>query len=207
MKTAAIITAALALAACQSDPPTRYAAQAEHPFEIRESYHDIQLGGLSIDELQARAWSFGIGRPNNGSTFTMTADSVAARLIVSSLMSAGVAAEDIIVVSSQQETKIRRIDRIAIANGCYGAPQPGTPFALDDGFGHSNANSALLGCAVRRNIAAMTDDPRTLFNKVTDPGRDGARADNVYKKWVTAPGAAAGALTPASTSQTGGSGK
>jgi type IV pilus biogenesis protein CpaD/CtpE len=207
MKVAAITIAALMLTACQSEVSTRYVVQVDHPFEIRESFHEIQLGGLSVDELQARAWSFGVGRPNNGSTFAVTADSVAAELIHGSLMAAGVAGEDIIIVSSPQTTTIRRIDRIAIAKGCYGAPEPESPFVLDDGFGHSNADSMLLGCAVRRNIAAMTDDPRMLFNKGTDPGRDGAKADNVYKKWLTAPGGSAGSTFLTPTPQTSGSGK
>lgn len=196
------------LAGCQPPPrPADYHVLAQHAFAIRESVHDLQLAGASDREMDARVQAFATGRPNNGSSFTVSADPVTGALIRTALIATGVAPADILLTPSSSAPALRRLDRIAIATGCYGAPTPHAGLALDDGFSHDNTNSALHGCSVRRNVAAMADDPRTLFNESPAAGRDGARAADVYGKWTRGRRTDSEALTAAPTSPLGGGGK
>ena len=186
MRAIKLIVMAMAVAGCQSDADfEQYHHPAKHPYEIAESEVSTTLIGLSENEMSKRIREFASNRPNNGSSFIVRATQFEAEAIVVKLFEIGVDPRDIMVVDDNKTASISRIDRTATVAGCYGPPEPLLGVGrVDDGFGYDNANSALLGCATRRNIAAMTDDPRTLF--VSDPvtGRSGARAAAIYAKWV-----------------------
>lgn len=179
------IIAALLLSACQADGPKRYHVTAEHPFQILEELRSFALGGTSAGEVEKTAAYAGSSRPNNGSSFTVAADAMTGEAVRRRLLETGVAPGDILLAAPTGGAQILRIDRVAIATNCAATPEPYfNPTKLDDGLGRENSNSALFGCAVRRNVATMTDDPRTLFNADQATGRDGARGAEVYGKWV-----------------------
>lgn len=184
---ASILTAGVALfalAACNSTTPPDYHEEAAHPFVLSESKADISLAGLGAGARDQRAAFFAANRPNDGSSFTVAGDTATVEAVRRVLLANGVAVQDIAVVAAATPG-ITRIDRIAHVAGCEVAPEVRSLFGtLDDGIQHSNANSALLGCAIRRNIAAMTADPRALFASGTYSGRDGARAADVYGKYT-----------------------
>jgi pilus biogenesis lipoprotein CpaD len=173
-----------ALAACNHTTPAAYHEAAAHPVVLSESKADVTLAGLDAAGRDQRAAQFAANRPNDGSSFTVAGDAVTAEAVRRVLLANGVAAQDIAVVAAATPG-ITRIDRIAHVAGCEVAPEAQSLFGeLDDGLQHSNANSALLGCATRRNIAAMTADPRSLFVAGSYTGRDGARAADVYGKYT-----------------------
>ena len=174
------------LAAGCTTPPAQYHDVAAHQYELRQSGTEVALTNRGGAEVDAVARDLAFARPNNGSTFTLTADNVTALRVMRVMREAGVRREDIQLVAAPQPISLARTDRTAIAAGCYGAPESMLGFGrLDDGYGHNNANSELLGCAVRRNIAAMTDDPRALVVAEPMTGRSGARGAAVYDKYVT----------------------
>jgi type IV pilus biogenesis protein CpaD/CtpE len=184
MKRSVIITALL-LSACQADGPTRYHVIAEHPFQIREDLYTFELTGKSAAEVERTAVYAGSSRPNNGSSFTVAADAMTGEIVRRRLLETGVAPNDVLLAAPMSGALITRIDRTAHVANCTATPESFfDPTKLDDGLGRENSNSALFGCAVRRNVAAMTDDPRTLFNAGQATGRDGARGAEVYGKWV-----------------------
>jgi type IV pilus biogenesis protein CpaD/CtpE len=134
--------------------------------------------------MAEQARRFADARPNNGSSFTVRAGTNAADVIARAIASTGVAPADIRILSSA-ETVVERIDRVVSPEGCEGAPETAfRPGLVDDGYSHDNANGALFGCAVRRNIAAMVDDPRTLVASNRFSGRDGTRSADIYSKWT-----------------------
>lgn len=185
MTRAALLAAALLLSACQADGPHRYHVMAEHPFQIRETQQAFDLAGKGAAEVERTATLAGSTRPNNGSSFAVHADAMTGSVVRRKLLESGVAPSDILLTAPGGPARIVRIDRMAFAANCTAAPQPAFDLtSIDDGFGHENSNSALFGCAVRRNIAAMTEDPRTLFNAEAATGRDGARGAEVYGKYV-----------------------
>jgi type IV pilus biogenesis protein CpaD/CtpE len=180
-----LIIAALLLSACQADGPKRYHVMAEHPFQIREDLRTFELGGKSTSEVEQTAAYAGASRPNNGSSFAVAADAMTGEVVRRRLLETGVAPSDILLVAPTGGANITRVDRTAYVANCAATPESFfNPTKLDDGLGRENSNSALFGCAVRRNVATMTDDPRTLFNAGQATGRDGARGAEVYGKWV-----------------------
>jgi pilus assembly protein CpaD len=182
---AAAVIVGLLLASCTT-PPQQYHTGAQHPFTLTETVAEVSLQGLRATDVDTLTADFAAARPNNGSSFTITADPSTAQRIGRILRQAGVAASDVRLVAAAQPMSLLRTDRVAGVADCAGAPQPKPLWgvaSLDDGFGHDNANSALLGCAVRRNIAAMSDDPRALFGAEAWTGRDGGRAGEVMTKW------------------------
>lgn len=184
MKRTAVI-AALLLAACQGDGPKRYHVIAEHPFQIREDLREFDLTGQSTSEVERIAFYAGASRPNKGSSFTIFADAMTGEAVRRRLLEAGVAPGDILLVAPTAGARIARIDRLAFVANCMATPEPYFNLGkIDDGLGRENSNSALFGCAVRRNVAAMTEDPRNLFNADASTGREGARGAEVYGKYV-----------------------
>lgn len=190
MKTAlALASLAVVLTACQSPDLRDYHPAAAHPFQMREQIVRLPLAGVTAEAAATNAVAFGLKRPNNGSTFVVLADETVGPAVRAALMAgAGVDPRDIVVAVLPEAPEIMRTDRQAIAAGCYDSPQvmSGKDYLtkLDDGLNRSNTDSKLYGCSVRRNIAAMTDDPRTLFGPVHSAPRDGAIAGNVYGKYV-----------------------
>jgi type IV pilus biogenesis protein CpaD/CtpE len=185
MKRLLTLLAAIFLSGCQADGPKRYHVMAEHPFEIRETAQEFDLTGKSAAELERLVKHAGATRPNNGSSFAVSADAMTGDAVRRLLLEVGVPPADILLIAPTSGARILRIDRIAHVANCVATPEPYfNPAKIDDGLGHANSNSALFGCAVRRNIAAMTEDPRTLFNAGASTGRDGARAADVYGKWA-----------------------
>jgi type IV pilus biogenesis protein CpaD/CtpE len=184
MKHIAVI-AVLLLSACTADGPKRYHVMAEHPFQIREDLREFDLTGKGTSEVERLALHAGATRPNNGSSFTVAADLMTGEVVRRRLLEAGVAPSDILLIAPSERARILRVDRTASVANCVATPEPFfNPVKIDDGLGLENSNSALFGCAVRRNIAAMTDDPRTLFNVSGFTGRDGARGAEVYSRYV-----------------------
>lgn len=176
--------AVLGLGGCAAPPPPAYHPLAEHPFAIKELAANAHLDATTPTLVVEQARRFADARPNNGSSFTVRAPSGAAETIARAILSTGVAPKDIRVVTSA-DNAIERIDRVVTPEGCEGAPEAAfRPGLADDGYTHDNANSALFGCAVRRNIAAMVDDPRTLVASDRFSGHDGARSADVYAKWI-----------------------
>jgi hypothetical protein len=196
------VIALLTLAACQADGPKRYHVMAEHPYQIAENLRRFELDGKSAREVEQTAAYAGATRPNNGSSFTVAADAMTGEAVRRGLLEAGVAPSDILLVAPTRGAVITRIDRVASVANCVAIPEAySNPAKIDDGFGRENSNSALFGCAIRRNIAAMTDDPRTLFNASAPTGRDGARGAEVYGKYVKGQSTdSAGGPSAASTS-------
>lgn len=190
MKNALVFAAlALSLTACQNPDLRAYHPAAAHPFEMREQIVRLSLAALTAENAAARAVAFGKQRPNNGSTFVILADDSVGPAVRAALVNgAGIDPRDIVVAVLPEAPEIMRTDRTAIAAACSEQPKVmsrGNYFwTLDDGLSHNNSNSKLYGCSVRSNIAAMTDDPRTLFGPVHDAPRDGALAGNVYGKYV-----------------------
>lgn len=173
------------LAAGCTTPPARYHDVVAHPFELRRSGTEVALANRERADIDAVARDLAAARPNNGSTFTLTADNPTATRLLAVLRREGVRREDILLVAAAQPVSLARTDRTAIATGCYGPPESVLGFGrLDDGYQHDNANSRLLGCAIQRNIAAMSDDPRALVAADAMTGRDGARAADTYDKWI-----------------------
>ena len=163
--------------------PADYNELAAHPFVITQSTVQMDLAGIDARDRDARIRAFAVARPNDGSTFTVAADAAARTAVRQTLLAAGVPARDVAVVAATGTT-ITRVDRFAHADGCEAAPMPEfRPGLIDDGYGHSNANGALFGCAIRRNIAAMTADPRDLIAQEPTAGREGVRAAAIYDKW------------------------
>lgn len=197
----AVVAGAALLGACHSAPPVDYHEAAAHPFVIVETPMQLPLGEMPLPDMAARAADLAATRPNAGSSFTIRADAAAAQAITRALMAQGVPSGDIEIISAQSAS-ITRLDRTARVEGCDGAPASAfSPGALDDGYSHSNADSALLGCSVRRNIAAMTADPRTLVAAMPYSGRSGARAADIYAKWTKGePTQASGEISAARTS-------
>ncbi|MGE4064146.1 MAG: CpaD family pilus assembly lipoprotein [Rhodospirillaceae bacterium] len=184
MKRLFALLAAIFMSACATDGPQRYHVMAEHPFELRETAVAFDLTGKTGAELERLAAHAGASRPNNGSSFAVSADAMTGDAVRRVLLGTGVPPADILLIAPTGGARILRIDRKAFAANCTATPAPYfNPGKLDDGFGHENSNSALFGCAVRRNIAAMTEDPRTLFNADPASGRDGARGADVYARW------------------------
>jgi len=157
---------------------------AWHPFAIKEYGANVHLDAAAPAQMAEQARRFADARPNNGSSFTVRTRTELADAIARAILSTGVAPKDIRVIASA-DSVVERIDRVVTPEGCEGAPEPTfRPGLTDDGYGHDNANSQLFGCAIRRNIAAMVDDPRTLFASDAFSGRDGARSADVYTKWI-----------------------
>jgi type IV pilus biogenesis protein CpaD/CtpE len=136
----------------------------------------------------------------------ITADASTAHRIQAAIIATGVRPADVGIVASAQPVGVERRDLVASVDGCYGGPRSVVGlWTLDDGFNHDNANSALLGCAVRRNIAAMTDDPRTLMAAEPASPRDGARGAAVYGNWSRGEATASKAQLPSALTQSSGS--
>jgi len=148
-----LIATCLLLAGCAT-PPAEYHDVVQHPFELHQTTTTLDLTGRNATDIAAAVGQFGAARPNNGSRFVVTADSADARKIQGALRASGVRTEDVRVVSAPQAVSVVRHDAVATVVGCGGGPRDILGFTtLDDGYGHDNANSALLGCAIRRNIA------------------------------------------------------
>ena len=178
------LLALLGVSACAAPPPPAYYPLAAHPFEIKEFGATVHLDAAAPAQMAEQARRFADARPNNGSSFTVRASTSAADAIARAILSTGVAPQDIRVVASA-ENVVERIDRVVSPDGCEGAPEAAfRPGLTDDGYGHDNANAELFGCAVRRNIAAMADDPRNLMEADPVSPRDGARGANVYDNWA-----------------------
>jgi hypothetical protein len=200
---ATAIAVSLLLASCRT-PPAEYHDVVQHPYRLHENTASLDLAGHSPAEAIALAAQFARARPNNGSSFVITADAPTAHRIQAAVTATGVRMDDVRIVAAPQPVGIERRDLIADVEGCYGGPRSTVGiWALDDGYGHDNANSALLGCAVRRNIAAMTDDPRTLMAAEPSAPRDGARGASVYDNWAKGESTASKAQLPATTAPSG----
>jgi type IV pilus biogenesis protein CpaD/CtpE len=181
---ATAVVTGLLLTGCTT-PPAEYHDVVQHPYALRETAVTLDLSARGPGDISQMVAQFGAERPNNGSRFVVTADADSARRIQAALRSAGVRNADMQIVAAAQPMTVVRRDVAATVPGCIGAPRSMLGFTtLDDGYGHDNANSALLGCAVRRNIAAMVDDPRTLGVAEPASAHDGARAAEVYGHWV-----------------------
>jgi type IV pilus biogenesis protein CpaD/CtpE len=177
---ATVAVVGLLLTNCTT-PPTQYHDVVQHPYELRETAASMDLSGAATPAAIARVTQFAAARPNNGSTFVVTADATTAARLRKAIVAAGVNARDIRLVPADKPVRIDRKDVVAAVAGCTGGPRSTLGIGqLDDGYTHDNANSALLGCAVRRNIAAMIDDPRTLMAAEPESPRDGSRAAAVY---------------------------
>jgi type IV pilus biogenesis protein CpaD/CtpE len=177
---ATVAVVGLLLTNCTT-PPAEYHDVVQHPYELRETATSLDLGGITTQATIARVTQFAAARPNNGSTFVVMADTVTATRLQKAIVAAGVNARDIRLVPADKPVRIERKDVFAAVAGCTGGPRSVLGVGqLDDGYTHDNANSALLGCAVRRNIAAMIDDPRTLMAAEPESPRDGSRAAAVY---------------------------
>lgn len=184
-KIGCVLLIAGGIAGCTSAAPKAYNDIAQHPFELTETRSTLLLDDVSPRELAGVATSFAEARPNNGSSFVIAAPPETAAVVAASLIRAGVAPRDILTTSTGREPNVIRIDRIATVQDCYATPTSTWQLSSPgDGYTHDNANSALLGCAIRRNIAQMADDPRDLVRASPSAGRDGARAAEVYNNWI-----------------------
>jgi type IV pilus biogenesis protein CpaD/CtpE len=204
-----VLAGAALLGACHATPPTEYHEAAAHPFVIVENTVQLALGDIALADMATRAAVFAATRPNAGSSFTIGADAAAAQTIARALMAQGVPSSDI-EIAAARSASITRLDRSVRVEGCGGTLAPALNLgSLDDGYAHSNANSVLLGCSVRLNIAAMTADPRTLVAAMPYSGRSGARAADIYAKWTRGePTQVPGEISAARTSDlTSGGGK
>lgn len=182
------VFAVLLLAGCQNPDPAAYNHALAHPYQVAETSVRSPLAGLAPELAAERATQFASERPNNGSSFIVVAPVDAANAVRIALLKAGVNGSDIRLVPEGAPAEIIRTDRFAIVGDCRGAPGSKTRseylFRIEDGFGRDNSNSRMLGCSVRRNVVEMIDDPRTLTGVSPNQGRDGARAGEVYNKWV-----------------------
>ena len=190
MRTLLLVPVLMALAACQNPDLTAYHHAAAHPVELRESQLSMALG-TEVGLAATRARQFAAQRPNNGSSFVISAEPALAEAVRAAVLAAGVDQRDVSMVPPAGAPDLTRIDRFASVPGCTLPPTrlPAETLLtrLDDGFGHDNSNASLLGCSVRHNMVQMTDDPRTLVGPVMTDGRDGARAGEVYTKWTKGP--------------------
>jgi type IV pilus biogenesis protein CpaD/CtpE len=180
-----VLLVAGGLASCTAAMPRDYNDIAQHPFDLTETESRLRLDEVPSWELRAVATSFAVARPNNGSSFIIAADPETAAVVEASLIRAGVAPRDIVTTAAGRVPDVTRIDRTVTVRDCYGPPTPIWQLtSAGDGYTHDNANSALLGCAIRRNIAMTADDPRDLIRSSPSAGRDGARAADVYNNWI-----------------------
>jgi len=200
----------MALAACQAPDPAAYNHHVAHPVELRETPLRMALGS-EVDLAASRARQFAAQRPNNGSSFVIAAEPAMAEAVRRAIVGAGVDPRDVTVAPVAGSPELTRIDRFASVANCAVPPirQPvaGAVLNIDDGFSHSNANSSLLGCAVRNNVVQMTDDPRAVAGPVHDDDRDGARAAAVYQGYAKGEATYTKAKLPSWSSKSSGGGQ
>lgn len=182
------VLAAVLLAACQNPDPAAYDHALAHPYQVAETSVRAPLAGLAPELAAERAFHFAAERPNNGSSFIVVAPADAANAVRIALVKSGVKVSDIRLVPEGVPAEIIRTDRFGVAGACRGEGGSKTQsqylFRIEDGYGRDNSNSHLFGCSVRRNIVEMVDDPRTLTGASPNQGRDGARAGQIYGKWI-----------------------
>lgn len=177
------VFALVALAACNG-PIESYHHAAAHPFAVQRAVVRLPLTNAASSAVAEYVGNFGLARPNNGSVFVITATRATADTAAQALLRTGVSARDIYIVDDARDVEVARRDLSASAENCYADPTRGMRGFYDDGLGHENTNAVLFGCAVRRNIAVMADDPRTLVTAAPSAGREGARAAVIYNAWV-----------------------
>lgn len=204
----AVLTVLTLLAGCQNPDPGVYKTELRHPYRVSETAVRLPLAGVSADEAAARVRAFAAERPNNGSSFIVSAPTEIVQTARGALLGAGIAATDIRLVPEGAPAEIVRIDRIASVSNC--SPPVGQPVGLlewlflpSEGFRHDNAQGELFGCATRRSISEMVDDPRSL-NHSSDGGsqRSGAAGARAYDQWTQ--GKTPAASIPLPTWGTGG---
>lgn len=187
MRKAAVLSVAMVLAACQNPDIDAYHHDAAHPYRVTEASTRMPLAPIPADRLSDAVRAFAAERPNEGSSFIVSAPTDVAIEARSALLRAGIDARDIRVVP-EGHGEIIRTDRFARVENCN--PPVGQKernsylFGIEDGWRRDNANSRMFGCSVRRNIVEMVDDPRSLMGPVKAVGRDGGRAATVYETWA-----------------------
>lgn len=188
MRIAKLLLVLPLLAACQSQDLGAYHHELAHPYRQTETSQRLALGTLAADQAAEAARQFAAQRPNNGSTFIVSAPTEMAMAARAGILDTGVSPGDVRIVPEGNPAQILRTDRRVSVDNCQVAPAPRELsdylFGGNDGFGYDAANGRLLGCAVRRNIGAMVDDPRTLNGPVEAGTRDGAVAADVYGKYT-----------------------
>ncbi|MEW5728788.1 MAG: CpaD family pilus assembly lipoprotein [Pseudomonadota bacterium] len=200
MRKAALLFAVLLSAGCQSADPAAYHHELAHPYRLTEASVRLSLAGMTAENAASQARDFAAERPNNGSTFIVSAPTEIANAVRVALLRSGIDAREIRLVPEGEPAEVVRTDRFATVVDCIGPPQRQSfwdnVFGTEDGFRHDNSNSKLLGCAVRRNIVEMTDDPRALGGPVHQEGREGTRGADVWGKYSTGQSPAAGVALP-----------
>lgn len=187
MNKAAVILAVAVLVGCQSADPAAYHHDAAHPYRITEASVRLPLIGDTPEAAAEKARSFAAERPNNGSSFIVSAETGIANAVRVALLRAGIDPRDIRVVPDGRPWEVVRTDRFVVAEGCVRVPRKMALtdylFGTEDGFRHDGSNGELLGCSVRRNIGEMVDDPRALAGPVHDAERRGVRGQAVLDKY------------------------
>lgn len=200
MRKAALVIAVLLAAGCQNSDPAAYHHELAHPYRLTEASVRLPLAGATAEDAASRARDFAAERPNNGSTFIVSAPTPVANAVRVALLRSGIDSRDIRLVPEGEPAEVVRTDRFAAVVDCIAPPRRQSfwdnVFGTEDGFRHDNGNSALLGCSVRRNIIEMTDDPRALAGPVHPEGREGTRGADVWGKYSTGQSPAAGVTLP-----------
>ena len=187
MRKACALSIAVMLSACQNPDIGAYHHAAAHPYKVTEASTRLRLDRIPDGGLYDAVQAFAAERPNEGSSFIVSAPTDAAVEIRGALIRAGVDPRDIRVVPEGQG-EIVRTDRFARVENCNPAvtamDQKSYFLSIDDGWRRDNSDARTLGCSIRRNVVEMVDDPRSLVGPVKNEGRDGGRAATIHQAWT-----------------------